>query len=252
MTPAIQKAHDRIAEDLEEIKFRNGLVWGTEEFSNTKMIIGMQTSGGVDSSMAMYAMCDYLKTNNLDYEIQPIHGWDNKRSSCYTPEVMQSIVDYIQNKFPEQVIHPTAIYAYHKLEHESKSKYTQPWLHYLYREQKIHCSFAGGTLEPTDVPELSYAKEGEPELRTLEYYEEKRASTSEPGSTNRSYDLWYNVDKKYIAQLYVDYDVLDMFPLTVSCIRDKGHACKECWWCKEKYWAFGAYDGGTPWTDSET
>lgn len=252
MTPVIEEAYERLAQDLDIISYRNTLLLGKEKWKETKPIIGVQTSGGTDSSMAMYLICDYIKTNNLDWEVQPIHGWDTKRVNCYTPEVMQSIVDYIQSRFPDVVINPTAVYVYHKLDHEKKSKYTQPWLQYLYREGKIHCSFSGGTLEPTDVPELAYEKEGEPEMRTLDWYKKKRDLTNAVGSTNRSFDLWYCYDKSFIAQLMKDYDCLDMFPLTVSCVRDKGHACEECWWCKEKYWAFGAYDGGTPWADSET
>ena len=42
----------------------------------------------------------------------------------------------------------------------------------------------------------------------------------------------------------------NLFPITWSCISygDKTdywtHPCKTCWWCKEKLWAFGSYDGG--------
>ena len=59
------------------------------------------------------------------------------------------------------------------------------------------------------------------------------------------------VNKKFIAQCYKDYNLMDkLYPLTASCI---GYAdttnyftepCKTCWWCKEKLWAFGSYDGG--------
>ena len=41
----------------------------------------------------------------------------------------------------------------------------------------------------------------------------------------------------------------ELFPITASCV---GYAketdyftkpCKVCWWCREKKWAFGMYDG---------
>lgn len=53
------------------------------------------------------------------------------------------------------------------------------------------------------------------------------------------------VNKKKIAELYTEYNVLDdLFPITRSCYnRDIsiGH-CKMCWWCDERRWAFGRYE----------
>ena len=59
-----------------------------------------------------------------------------------------------------------------------------------------------------------------------------------------------NMHKQDLALIYKMYDLKELFELTVSCI---GHydntdgfakSCKECWWCREKKWAFGMYDGG--------
>ena len=59
-----------------------------------------------------------------------------------------------------------------------------------------------------------------------------------------------NVDKRFIAENYKICNLMDeLFPITASCV---GYAkatdnfskpCKECWWCREKKWAFGMYDG---------
>ena len=41
----------------------------------------------------------------------------------------------------------------------------------------------------------------------------------------------------------------ELFPITASCVayaKKTNHfsePCKECWWCREKKWAFGMYDG---------
>ena len=57
-----------------------------------------------------------------------------------------------------------------------------------------------------------------------------------------------NVNKKWEAEAYKDKNLLDsLFPLTYSCegsIEDtKYHTqhCKRCWWCQERFWAFGRY-----------
>jgi len=61
----------------------------------------------------------------------------------------------------------------------------------------------------------------------------------------RPFDL---VDKKFISELYEQTGMLDiLFPLTFSCEGDynisKNYTthCEECWWCKERFWAFGRY-----------
>ena len=41
--------------------------------------------------------------------------------------------------------------------------------------------------------------------------------------------------KKYVAELYEKYNLMDnLLPVTVSCIDDlpDGKPCKKCWWCK--------------------
>jgi 7-cyano-7-deazaguanine synthase in queuosine biosynthesis len=65
---------------------------------------------------------------------------------------------------------------------------------------------------------------------------------------NFSYIPWTNYDKKKIAEIYREYELLDnLFPVTRSCewnefvsSKDPGmDHCGECWWCNERQWAFG-------------
>ena len=63
---------------------------------------------------------------------------------------------------------------------------------------------------------------------------------------------WYNVNKKFIAEQYKKFNLLDdLLPLTRSCenrpakpvIIDQFETepCGKCWWCLEKKWAFGHF-----------
>ena len=59
---------------------------------------------------------------------------------------------------------------------------------------------------------------------------------------------YINVDKKFVAGVYKDNDLmLKLFPYTGSCVGTANETngfsepCKKCFWCKEKYWAFGEY-----------
>jgi hypothetical protein len=61
------------------------------------------------------------------------------------------------------------------------------------------------------------------------------------------------VDRSFVAEYYNKIPFLkNLFPLTKSCIssdiietKSWTQPCKKCWWCKEKFWAFHKYDGGT-------
>jgi 7-cyano-7-deazaguanine synthase in queuosine biosynthesis len=57
-----------------------------------------------------------------------------------------------------------------------------------------------------------------------------------------------NIDKLKIAEMYSTLGLIDtLFPLTRSCELENppsiflGH-CNNCWWCKERLWAFKKYD----------
>ena len=63
------------------------------------------------------------------------------------------------------------------------------------------------------------------------------------------YSPFKDVDKRFTAQLYEDEFLLEtLFPLTRSCLGSAEvtdyheKPCKICYWCEEKYWAFGQYD----------
>lgn len=63
------------------------------------------------------------------------------------------------------------------------------------------------------------------------------------------YAPWIGIDKKELAKIYNEEDVMDLFMLTESCTNPDNtvsppEPCKECWWCKEKYFGFGTYDYG--------
>ena len=59
-----------------------------------------------------------------------------------------------------------------------------------------------------------------------------------------------HVDKRFTAQVYKDLFLLEtLFPLTRSCLNKDTEKtdyhekpCGECYWCEEKFWAFGQYD----------
>lgn len=92
-------------------------------------------------------------------------------------------------------------------------------------------------------------------------YERDPDVTYETGSTKEELEEAYswcwqqpfrNFNKRSIAELYKSQGILDeLFPITRSCenggdveyIKDPNMEfhCKECWWCRERFWGFNRY-----------
>tara|TARA_B100000212_G_scaffold190375_1_gene143520 strand:- start:1016 stop:1756 length:741 start_codon:yes stop_codon:yes gene_type:complete len=83
-------------------------------------------------------------------------------------------------------------------------------------------------------------------------YEDRRSLIKEPKIYEVHYDPFVHLNKRHIAEMWKKYDMMDIFYLTESCINcplygdyfSKDIPCKKCYFCSEKYWAFGMYDGG--------
>ena len=57
----------------------------------------------------------------------------------------------------------------------------------------------------------------------------------------QAYWNYYIHGKKDIANLYIEHNLLEkLFPITTSCesLDNVTEHCGECWWCKERQWAF--------------
>ena len=87
---------------------------------------------------------------------------------------------------------------------------------------------------------------------TVETLRDKKYDELKPGTNgNIHYMPFINIDKKFIAGLYEQFNLIDtLFLSTMSCIGFKKETknftepCRKCFWCYEKKWAFGCYDGG--------
>ena len=90
----------------------------------------------------------------------------------------------------------------------------------------------GMTLNPSELK-----IEGRDESRDKERQFEITSSHGVP-----HYRPFINDTKKAIAELYNKHNLESLSKLTISCEAvEPPRPCKECWWCKEKHWAFGYY-----------
>ena len=235
-------------------------------FDTTKFDrVFLALSGGTDSAMILYLLCKYQP----DWKIICHTGID-KHKDPWVGEYASEIVGFMQNKFPNvEIIHeqykfdsldPITLY-YAKKEWDaiedksvlptaqgySKAFASQDLKSKLRIKYDIKLSIHGITANPPmEVQKkLGFDKVAEPR-RNKTYKEETWKK-----SGKMHYRPFVNVDKKFVSDLYKQFNLMDdLFPLTMSCIGFEKETnyftepCKECYWCHEKKWAFGCYDGG--------
>lgn len=197
-------------------------------FINNKRNFSIYLSGGVDSALALYLFCQYVVDNNLTdrSSILPIHGFDTRRKQSYSPKNAHLIVDYMKTLFPTVVIKDLYVFGFKKHDNESKQKYLNPALELLVLENKCdnNANIVGSTKKP-------------------EHFEKPSGTdTSRSGKDYEDHNMITSYDKKWVAKMYKEHDLGNLLPYTVSCVADTETPCKKCWWCKERYWAFGKYD----------
>ena len=107
-------------------------------------------SGGVDSALMAYLTAKFIYDNNLkDVKIVPVHGWNRKEKSYfYSPTVVRNILKVIRPLFPTVQIDNVYLYAYDKLEGDTKSKYALPNIQLLHKEKIVDGFAYGSTREP--------------------------------------------------------------------------------------------------------
>ena len=235
--------------------------------------MGVSLSGGSDSALLFYLMAKHLK----NVQIVPWSAYEQSddplRERPLTIEAAEKIVDWIRNQFPNANISNHFKYVYdrtcpetfkeaEKLNTPEYKYYPMPTLGIvkvllvhkgvskMWEEGHIDF-FANGI---TSNPPLDVMKD-------WRHYEERRSRKSDifeydkrPGKICESriyYKPFVNINKKWVAGMFEQEGLMDtLFPLTESCTgfaQDTNwwtEPCRDCFWCNEKYWAFGCYDGG--------
>jgi len=208
--------------------------------------IGIHLSGGADSAILLYILCKHIKDNNLDITILPITSCILSRPIMIEGSfrVTNKIKELFNNEIPF-LLDNFLYYRGRKL--------------FKFEVEVNIRMLAEGVVDMLVGAGTSYASEDE--LRKINMWEDRPAWRSVelnpsnheniiPGNNKyQIYKPFNRVDKRFTAEMYDQFSVRDtLFPVTESCIGNFSTThgwskpCKTCWWCKERYWAFGAYD----------
>lgn len=210
-------------------------------------VIGIWMSGGADSSLLCYLLAKKIKEDNLPYKIQPLTV--QKR-----PNIFESIP--VKNKIAELLDAEDIFNEHIVYTAPAEGWETENYLSMFSKKNRENIKnnlfqvlFSGITTNPPREIQQKF------HWGVLEDVENKRGSSVDKETVRyftetadeKEYEFFemkpfFNINKKQIAELYRQYDIIEsLFPLTRSC-EDRnflsGH-CGKCWWCEERLWAFG-------------
>lgn len=184
--------------------------------------IGVSCSGGADSSILLYLLMK--NTNHKIYVFTTGNNQKNRKNVEAACRVVEKCIQLTGNSNIEHHISYTEVQSWET---------TFPKLEMYLLMGLINCVYTGITSNPPREELASNVEVNRsPDVEKRVWY-----------LGNHVCSPFYNIDKKQIRQLYIQAGILDdLFPLTRSCetTEDIGlNHCGQCWWCKEREWAFG-------------
>lgn len=192
--------------------------------------IAIKMSGGADSSLAAYLIALYSKEKGLNLQITPLTIVEE--AAPFQLIFVKNIVSILNNLVPASINQPEQFYfpaRETKIDVIRKSENTM-------FEKGFELVVSGVTKIP-DVElkcksPIIWPKDDDRSLSSYPYLWD-----------NKIYTPLVNMNKKGVAELYQKYKLMEsLFPYTRSCVKtttDFSKHCGECWWCKEREWAFG-------------
>jgi 7-cyano-7-deazaguanine synthase in queuosine biosynthesis len=198
--------------------------------------VGIRISGGTDSAILAYLLAKYKSEENPNIKLVPITLY--RASKPFNLIFAEKIIKFIGRELSVNFEHHFIIGNIP--DSVSMTENSQLITTMMYKEKVIDEHFVGITSTPfTSVEGLT------DDLDHITGFNRDPAlyKNKKEGKSNRPL---YNIDKKGVAELYNKFNLNDtLFPLTRSCEECYPNGfenhCGECWWCKERYWAFGRY-----------
>jgi 7-cyano-7-deazaguanine synthase in queuosine biosynthesis len=187
--------------------------------------VGVLCSGGADSSLILYLL--------MKYSNQPIHilTMANRRKHFTNAIVASKVIDWCTKKTLNNNIVHTVKYV----DKQTDDQLQQLTVQYL---KVFRTIYIGDTCYPPDEINNKFSEQTDDYFTLLE---DRKPNKDRPTKAGPIYVPFTNYDKRKIAQLYRHLDIMELANITRSCetFEDIGTKhCGNCWWCKEREWAF--------------
>lgn len=202
-----------------------------KDFPSSYKNIGVQISGGADSALILYLLTKMVIDRNQenDVKIWPTVGYDVDEPHNPTYLIASEIIENVKSTLKTDCIQPLHISPYIQI--ADKDSHLRAGRLYLKHHRKCETVVIG-----TSQGMPNNERDTEDELVGIKLIEKANEYT----------DClpWAAVNKKFISYQYKKFRLDSLSKITRSCVINATTPCKKCWWCKERYWAFGSYDGG--------
>jgi len=212
--------------------------------------IGVNLSGGADSAILFYMVCEYLKTNNRTDTSVSVMSCANDLKHRWNVRKAADVINYTIDKLKFNPVDTHYSYYRDKQEvgyfHEIESK--------LFVDNRVEMIVSGITANPWVDANIVDSKGRTINLNETGLHDRNTGTSDElkVGDGGLAfYTPFINTDKRFVAAMYDHYGVRDgLFPLTRSCEaipegdfnpEFEKEPCGTCWWCLERKWAFGEF-----------
>lgn len=226
------------------------------KYFNKTNDINVSVSGGADSALMLWMIFKEFSEKNIQKNLLVSTMWASKSIRDGMPSNLQAandVVKYVSGCFPDVKYKR---FIYHSdinfIPYQTQEKKTEYKKIKLKEDKKFHNEMQKqfDTLPLHIWGETSNPEKGD---RVAFKMDNSREYRRDPGNpfleqkfmNNRSrWAPFIKFTKRFLSEIYKEYHLMDLFALTESCVglNTKGLPCKQCWWCNEKYWAFGYYD----------
>jgi len=223
---------EEIYEKLKNYKKEDHYVKGVET-------IGIWMSGGADSSLLTYVLAKKIKDENLNIDLQPLSV---RRGRPNNPIYAGNVIDFIEDDLDFKMKDHIVYYPDKSDEFYREIQIFKDMDNENFKDDLFQVLYSGITCNPpSDDKSISKNKE-----------RSRDEETKRPLKTFNGIRYYMNpffcINKRELRMIYDQLKLTDkLFPLTYSCegtaedTKTHTQHCEKCWWCQERFWAFGKY-----------
>lgn len=225
-------------ENVGGVKRGSGRLEDWFDFDIDVINYAVNISGGADSAILTFFLCDYLEKNNIEKTIYSITTANRSDPLC--TYFANSVIELIKESYPKQ----NFVYKFDYTTDGGGSKHDVA--NKIKRELKnknlANVFLEGVTRNPKENGiEEKYFQGVSQGVSRMDHRDQNEWSVKYENGCVVSRPF-YNFDKKEIVKLFKEkFGGKIAFKLkekSRSCTSTLMFECNDCWWCKEKSWAF--------------
>lgn len=222
--------------------------------------IGISSSGGADSTLLTYLLCNIIEKNNLNIEVHVIQNIRLWKTRPWQKYIASKIFKEFERRFPKinfirhenfippefewGSIGPTMYdeYGQYKSGNQIELRAHAEYIGFTY---KLNCWYCAVTKNPSDKNITNGLKDRDFNLSTNSNLDKFLKSYLGGYSCHP----FLHIEKDWIVGRYKELDIIDLFNLTRSCegefegLNYKTYSedmnvpeCGKCFWCQEREW----------------